>query len=127
MELTLRNQLPFVTLTVTYQDNRLDIPWVLLDTGSAGTLLSAAWMARLGIEPEPADILHTIRGVGGTEVVFTRQVDSVGIENRRVADFLIEIGGMDYGISLNGILGMDFLTETGAVINLNKGNLTFEP
>lgn len=126
MQLMIQEQLPFITLTVTYRNETIDVPQVLLDTGSAGTILSADWMIKLGIEPEPSDILHTIRGVGGTEVVFTRRVDSVQIEDRQVKDFLIEIGGMDYGIALNGILGMDFLIQTGAVINLNTGQLTFE-
>lgn len=33
-------------------------------------------------------------------------------------DFVIEIGAMNYGLDLDGILGMDFLLHVGAVIDL---------
>jgi hypothetical protein len=45
----------------------MDIPHVLVDTGSAATLLAADIVAALGIVPLPEDILHTLRGVGGTD------------------------------------------------------------
>ena len=32
---------------------------------------------------------------------------------------------MDYGFEINGILGMDFLTSIGAVINLRELNISF--
>lgn len=127
MELVIQAGLPFITLTVAYRGASLDIPDVLLDTGSAGTLLSADLMARIGIVPEPSDSLHTVRGVGGTEVVFPRTVDYLQLDNRQVSDFLVEIGAVDYGFPLNGILGMDYLTQIGAIINLRRREITFAP
>ena len=35
-----------------------------------------------------------------------------------VSDFEIEVGAMDYEIELDGILGLDFMMEAGAVIDL---------
>lgn len=32
---------------------------------------------------------------------------------------------MDYGFAINGILGMDFLTRTGAVLNLRDLTLAY--
>ena len=32
----------------------------------------------------------------------------------------LEIGGMDYGFEINGLLGMDLLTRVGAIINLDR-------
>jgi len=40
-------------------------------------------------------------------------------------DFEIEVGGMDYGFAINGILGMDFLTRSKAIINLATMKLEF--
>jgi hypothetical protein len=37
-----------------------------------------------------------------------------------VDDFAIEVGAMDYGFSLDGIVGMDFLLQVGAVIDLSR-------
>jgi len=103
----------------------MDIPQVLVDTGSATTLLAADIVATIGIVPLPQDVLHTLRGVGGTEVVFTRRLDSLQVGERRLTNFEIEVGGMDYGFEMHGILGMDFLTRAGAIINLRERTITF--
>ena len=125
MPLTLRDDLPFTTVTVTYQGTTMDIPHVLVDTGSAATLLAADIVAALGIVPLPEDILHSLRGVGGTEVVFTRRLDSLQVGEHRLTNFEIEVGGMDYGFEMHGILGMDFLIQAGAIINLHEMTITF--
>lgn len=41
-----------------------------------------------------------------------------------MTDFTIEVGVMDYGLAINGILGMDFLIETGAIIDLARMEIT---
>jgi hypothetical protein len=41
----------------------------------------------------------------------------------RVSKFEIEIGAMDYGFEIDGIVGMDFLTQVGALIDLESKNL----
>jgi predicted aspartyl protease len=125
MPLTLRDNLPFSTITVTYQGTTMDIPQVLVDTGSATTLLAADSVATIGIVPLPQDVLHTLRGVGGTEVVFTRRLDALQVGACRLTDFEIEVGGMDYGFEMHGILGMDFLTQAGAMINLREMTIAF--
>jgi hypothetical protein len=93
--------------------------------GSGGTIFSADALARIGILPEPEDILHTIFGVGGSEVVFTRKVDELKAGAYSLKQFEIEIGGMDYGFDIHGILGMDFLISAGARIDLEKLEITF--
>ena len=97
---------------------------MLVDTGSASTLLNADIAASLGIVPEPDDRLRTLRGVGGREAVFARLIDRLGIGEHSVERFEVEIGGMDYGFAINGIVGMDLLMGLGAVLNLR--NLTLE-
>ncbi len=77
--------------------------------------------------PESNDILHTVRGVGGSEAVFTRRVDRLQIDNHAIEDFEIEIGGMEYGFAINGILGMDYLVRVGAIINLKTLAIEFAP
>ncbi|MCB8943865.1 MAG: retropepsin-like domain-containing protein [Ardenticatenaceae bacterium] len=125
MKLTLVDNLPFSQVTVAYRGLVVTIDNVLIDTGSATTILAADRVTAVHITPEPQDTLHTIRGVGGTEVVFTRRVDYVQIGEQQVPNLEIEVGGMDYGFEINGILGMDFLRQAGAVINLQDLSLTF--
>ncbi len=82
-------------------------------------------MALVYIIPSPEDLLFTIRGVGGTEVVFARKIDRLRLGEQNVSDFDVEIGGMDYGFEINGILGMDFLRRAGAIINLRELRIDF--
>lgn len=125
MQLTLKDELPFVCVTVSYQGAEIEVTDVLVDTGSATTILAADQVARIGIVPERLDVLYTIRGVGGIETVFTRRVEHLKIGRREVAGFEIEVGGMDYGFEIQGILGMDFLLKAGAIINLHDLSLGF--
>jgi predicted aspartyl protease len=123
MRLTLRDNLPFVSLRAVYHGKELEIADVLVDTGSGGTVLAADVVASLGIMAEPGDMLHAVRGVGGYEYVFDRQLDHLQLGTQRLANFTVEISGLDYGFPINGILGMDFLTRTGAILNLQALSL----
>ncbi|MDM8517448.1 retropepsin-like aspartic protease [Desulfobacterales bacterium HSG16] len=121
----LKQNLPFTSITVGYQGNAIDIPHVLIDTGSGRTIFAADIVAQIGIVPLENDMIYTIRGVGGTEAVFVRCVDYLKIGKHRLTNFEIEIGGMDYGFEINGIVGMDFLLDAKAVIHLKKMIIEF--
>ncbi len=126
MHLTLRHNLIFSTVTAVIQDRQIEIPDVVVDTGSASTLLSADYLMAIGVMPEPNDVLYTVRGVGGAEVVFARLIECLQVGAQTVRNFEIEIDNTDYGFTLNGILGMDFLLQTGVVIDLRNLVLDFQ-
>lgn len=125
MQLLLRDNVPFLQVTIAYRNTPITIGDVLVDTGSAGTILAADVVASIGLTQAPTDMLHAIGGIGGAEFVYSRKVDYVQVGNRRLSNFTIEVGGMDYGFEINGILGMDFLTQTGAIINLRELQVEF--
>ena len=108
MRLQLQDNLPFTAVTLYDRGQSIEILNVLIDTGSATTILAADAVHKVQIVPEPDDTLYTIRGVGGSEVVFSRKVDALELGECHLDQFEIEVGGMDYGFSINGILGMDF-------------------
>lgn len=122
--LVLRAELPFVTVSVNHRGKAVEVENMLLDTGSASTLVSADLAAAIGIVPQPSDRLRILRGVGGREVVFARTIERIEVGGRGVDDFEIEIGGMDYGFDIDGILGMDFLRAAGAVVDLGALELS---
>lgn len=122
MDLAIRYGLPFVTVVLEYGGRKLELDNVLLDTGSASTLFQVDRLTSLDLRMEPEDMIHRIRGVGGTEFVFSKQVDELTIGRLRVRGFEIEVGAMDYGFELDGIIGLDFLRAVRAKINL--GDLT---
>lgn len=68
-------ELPFTT----HGGASLSIGDVRVDTGSAGTVLSANVMAQLSVHAEPGDRLLALRGIGGRELVFTRRLDRIEV------------------------------------------------
>lgn len=123
MRIRLKNGLPFISATLVYRRQRVTLKNVLLDTGSAGSIFSTDKVLGIGLTYEPDDFVHRIRGVGGSEFVFTKYVDQLTAGELKVVNFEIEIGAMNYGLDIDGIIGMDFLTKVGAIINLENMRL----
>ncbi len=71
----------------------------------------------IGIRQNAKDILHRIRGVGGKEFVFAKSIDRIALGDATVQYFEVEIGAMNYGFPIDGILGLDFLSKVGAIID----------
>jgi len=120
MEIELRGGLPFVKAQLTFQGRLIEIDSVLIDTGSAGSVFQADRLLDAAVEYEPTDVIREIRGVGGTEFVFTKRVDELRLGEFCVEDFQVEVGAMDYGFDIEGIVGMNFLLEVGAIIDLDS-------
>jgi len=125
MQLSLKDNLPFVTISVTYNNQTVEIMDVLIDTGSGSTILAADNVQGIHITPSPNDTLYSIRGIGGSEVVYSRIIDCIKIGEYCINNFEVEIGGMDYGFKINGILGTDFLLQSDAIINLHDMKIMF--
>ncbi len=117
-EIRLVGGLPFVQVQLTYNGRQLELAHVLLDTGSGGTVFSADRLSAIGVRFERGDPVHRIRGVGGAEFVFSKRVDVLSIGSFQVESFAVELGALDYGFEIEGILGMDFLLHVGAVLDL---------
>jgi len=126
MRLSLQDNLPFVAVTLVHNRKRLDIPNILVDTGSGGTIFAADDVSKIGITPQDEDILRHVHGVGGSEVVFMRKVEQLQVGDFVYRGLEIEVGGMDYGFDIHGILGMDFLLAAGAKIDLGQLTIDFK-
>jgi hypothetical protein len=120
MRIQVRNGLPYVTVTLLYRGQQRDLAHVLFDTGSAGTLFAADQVLAVGLQYEADDLVQRIRGVGGAEFVFIKRIDRLSVGELQVSDFDIEVGAMDYGFAIDGIIGTDFLLQVGAVIDLSR-------
>lgn len=120
VELDLKYGLPFCTVDLSYKGKNICIDNVLLDTGSGGTVFKMDVVEQIGITIQDDDIIEAISGVGGSEFVYKKDVDSIMLGDLELHNFKIEVGVMDYGFEINGILGMDFLKKVGAIINLNE-------
>ena len=101
----------------------MQLEHVLIDTGSAATVFRVDRLLEVGIEYALTDELWRVRGVGGSEFVFTKKIDQLLAGDLFATDLVIEVGAMDYGFELDGILGLDFLMANQAVIDLETMTL----
>lgn len=127
MQLNLNYDIPFVNLVLAYKGKRINVDNVLVDTGSARSVFAADIVNTLGIYYEPDDMIETVRGVGGIETVFERAIDMIQVDDYELAEFTIQVGGMDYGFDIKGILGMDFLAQSQAILNFGTFTMAFNP
>ena len=114
------HHLPFVDVTLRANGQSLRLEHVLLDTGSAGTVFRTDDLYRLGVLIQPDDPIRYMVGVGGYEAVIEKRIEAVEAGDLIATPFLVQLGALDYGIQLDGILGLDFLLQTGAIINLRQ-------
>lgn len=118
LKIRIEGALPYVSATLTYGGKTRTFNHVVLDTGSAGSVFAADEVAELGILPETSDLLHRVRGVGGFEFVYSKKVDALALDTTmQVSDFVIQVGALHYGFPLQGIVGLDFLLATRAVLD----------
>lgn len=105
MKIRLEDGLPIVSGSITIAGRTVALTRALLDTGSGGTLVSADRLLAVGIEPDPADRIVGIRGVGGVEFVVRKQATELRRGELVVRDTPVQIGSMSYGFELDGIVG----------------------
>jgi predicted aspartyl protease len=120
MKIRLAGGLPYVSASLSHGGRLLTLDHVVLDTGSGASVFSADELLSLGILPEPEDPLHRILGVGGSEFVYSKRLDRVALGDLEMSGFEVQVGAMDYGFPIQGILGMDFLLAVKAVIDLDR-------
>ena len=118
MKIRVEGRLPYVTATLTFGNRELNLRHVVVDTGSAASVFSADEVATVGVLPGKTDILHRVRGVGGFEFVYSKRIETLTVGSLQADDFEIQVGALQYGFPLQGLIGMDFLVATRAVIDL---------
>ena len=120
MKIRLQGGLPYVTASLFHDGRTVELDWVVLDTGSGSSVFSADELLRLGIEGKPDDPVRRIAGVGGQELVLTKRIEGVALGEVKLRDLEVQVGAMDYGFPIQGIIGLDFLLRVGAVIDLDQ-------
>ena len=116
--------LPFISLTILHNNESILIENVLIDTGSASTIVKGDILEEIGVRPEDDDLLGSISGVGGCESVYLKRIDGIQIGELVINDFTIDVGIMDYGFDINGIIGMDLLSKIYSNIDLETFFIT---
>ncbi|QTA89570.1 retropepsin-like aspartic protease [Desulfonema magnum] len=125
MNLIIQYNLPFISIQAGYRSLSIEISNILVDTGSATTILNADILSTIGVKPEADDTTAQIVGIGGEESVYNKVMEFIKVEDKVITDFKIDVGLLDYGFEINGILGMDFLMKASAIIDLHRKIILF--
>lgn len=125
-DLLIDTGIPFTAISLVNKESILKIERVLVDTGSATTIISADFLERFGIVPDHSDAIHRMSGIGGYEYVVQKRIDGLQLGSTLIENVDIQLGDMDYGFEINGILGFDVLSKMGAIINLASLTIFFK-
>lgn len=120
VKIELKYGLPFCSIDINHKGRILTLDNILIDTGSGGTILKMEQVEKINITIDVTDSIESIQGVGGSEFVYKKVIDKLSLGDFSVCDFKVEIGVMDYGFDINGIIGVNFLKEINAVIDLKE-------
>lgn len=119
-KLLIENGLLLADMELTFNGKTLHLQRVLVDTGSGSTVISSDLAESIGVVAEENDMIYRITGVGGSEFVYSKKVDSVRVGDMEVEKFILEIGAMNDGFDLDGIIGLDLLQQLKAIINIDQ-------
>jgi hypothetical protein len=89
----------------------------LLDSGSGATGFKTDELEKIDVRLQPGDLIEYLSGIGGQEPVVEKYIDSIELGDLQVTSFAVQVGAMDYGFQMDGILGADFLLRMGAVVD----------
>ena len=120
MKICVHDGLPFTKVLLKHRGRSVEVDRILIDSGSAGTVFDVDELAKIDLLPELNDVIRTVFGIGGTEFVVEKNIDQISLMSLELKNFPIEIGSVDYGFEMNGILGFNFLVRTKAVIDLGQ-------
>lgn len=116
-KITIIQGLPFVAVEIKANNQTLILERVLLDSGASDCVFKTDDLETIGVLQSPDDIVQKMTGIGGDEHVVEKTIDSLKVADLLASPFTIQIGAMDYGMQIDGIIGADFLLKTGAKIN----------
>ena len=120
INLKFKNSLLFCELDININGQLLHLNNVLIDTGSATTLINNDYVSLDGSEE-----FINIYGVGGYEAVLNKHFNTIIINDISINDTIISVGELDYGIDIDMLLGLDLLQKLNANLNIKDMTLSF--
>jgi len=123
MKIEYRDGLLFTSLEIVYRGKNICINNIVIDTGASQTLISQDSVEIIGIKVSGEDEVITSYGIGGKEHAFIKKVDKVIIDNFSIENIPLDFTGFPYD-DINGLLGLDILTQAGFIIDV-KGLLMY--
>lgn len=122
MKIEMCDGLPLVSVLLSYNGDIMQLNDVLLDTGCSTTIFDTDEVEAIGlIIDRTKGRPRRMYGVGGeSELCYEQIVSDIKINNHLFESFQLQLGITKETYGFNGILGIDFMIESGAIIDLKK-------
>ena len=99
---------------------------LLIDTGSAYTTLPLKLLENIGYNPSTISRripIMTASGMGRAPVISIATLNCLG---KTMTEFSVIALDLPFNPLMSGLLGMDFLSKVGAIIDIKKAQITME-
>ncbi|NLK98960.1 MAG: aspartyl protease [Epulopiscium sp.] len=123
MKLEYRDGLLFTSIIVQYHGKSIKIDNIVVDTGASYCIIEPNAIESLGITSSKHDEIEIFYGVNGIYSYIKRTADCIMLDQFALNDISFYIGTVDDNI--NGLLGLDALIKSGALIDLKNMKIVF--
>lgn len=122
MKIKMLDGLPIVSILLSYKERILRLDDVLLDTGCSTTIFDTDAVEEFGLMIDHKNGRpRRMYGVGGeSELCYEQTVACLEIDHYLLDSFQVQLGMTKETYGFNGILGVDFMTKSGLVIDFKE-------
>ncbi|MDR6715513.1 retropepsin-like aspartic protease [Paenibacillus sp. 2003] len=122
MNIEYRDGLLFTEITVHFNKQKKVISNIVIDTGASHSLIPQDEVDEIGIQVSRDDEIITSYGIGGKEHSFSKRIEEIQVGDFILKDVYIDFTSFKYH-NINGLLGLDILTEGEFAIDLKEFKL----
>jgi predicted aspartyl protease len=123
LKLEYKDGLLYTSIKLAYDGKTLEINNIVVDTGASFCIIEPSSIEELGFTLNKDDEIETFYGVNGVFSYIKRTADSLILDKVILNNIDFYLGTIDANI--NGLLGLDILIKSNAIINLDKMNIEF--
>jgi hypothetical protein len=122
MKIEMCDGLPLVSVLLSYNGKIMQLNDVLLDTGCSTTIFDTDEVEAIGLIIDRNNGRpRRMYGVGGeSELCYEQLVSNIKINNHLFDSFQLQLGITKETYGFNGILGIDFMIESGSIIDFKE-------
>lgn len=85
MKMNYNGQLLTTTITLCYRGKTLQLPDIIIDTGSSHTVFSPDALEAIGVTYENGDPVYEAYGIGGTVPFYTKVMDYIQLDSSKLS------------------------------------------
>ena len=122
MKIEMFDGLPIVSVSLTYKGKTMCLHDVLLDTGCSTTIFDTDEVEEIGLIIDRKNGRpRRMYGVGGeSELCYEQTVSDIKINEYLFDSLQLQLGITKETYGFNGILGVDYMIESGILIDFKK-------